>query len=225
MKPTELVKYIDHTLLRPTATTSEIIKLCAEAKEHHFFSVCINSFYVSIASRELLQSGVKICTVVGFPLGANLSQIKAQEARIALDKGAVEIDMVANLGLIKMRDEVQFIKDIEAVLTVTRSQSCLLKVIIETTLLDQDDKIWTTQMVAKSGAEYIKTSTGFAGGGATVEDVTLMKEHAGKNMKIKASGGIKNFADAQAMINAGASRLGTSSGIAIIQGLDAKGPY
>jgi deoxyribose-phosphate aldolase len=225
MKFTELVKYIDHTLLRPTATTTEIIKLCAEAKEHHFFSVCVNSFHVPTASRELLQSGVKVCTVVGFPLGANLSQIKAQEARIALDKGAVEIDMVANLGLIKMRDEAAFIKDIESVLTVTRSQSCLLKVIIETTLLDQADKIWTTQMVAKSGAEFIKTSTGFAGGGATIEDVKLMKEHAGKHMKIKASGGIKNLIDAEAMINAGASRLGTSSGIAIIQGLDTKGAY
>jgi deoxyribose-phosphate aldolase len=225
MNQTDLVKYIDHTLLKPTATISDIIKLCSEAKEHHFFSVCVNSFHVPTASRELLQSGVKVCTVVGFPLGANLSQIKAQEARIALDKGAVEIDMVANLGLIKSRDEAAFIKDIESVLTVTRSQSCLLKVIIETALLDQTDKIWTTQMVAKTGAEFIKTSTGFASGGATIEDVKLLKEHAGKNMKIKASGGIKNLSDAEAMILAGASRLGTSAGVSIIQGHQTKESY
>lgn len=212
----ELKKYIDHTLLKPEATQAQIDTLLDEALEYDFMSVCINPYWVSYAADRLKESEVKVCTVIGFPLGANTSAVKAFEASTAIDDGATEIDMVINIGAAKSGDWDQVEADIKAVVDVA-DQSVLVKVIIETCLLTDEEKVRACQAAQAAGADFVKTSTGFSTGGATLEDVRLMRETVGPDMGVKASGGVSNLEEAQAMIEAGASRIGASKGIQIIQ--------
>lgn len=206
--------YIDHTLLKPTATKSDIVKLCEEAKAYHFFSVCVNSCYVSLAKSELKNSKVKVCSVIGFPLGAMSTQAKVEEAKSALAAGADEIDMVINIGLLKSKDFDAVWKDIEAIKEIMPNN--ILKVILETCYLEELEIIKASELAIQSGADFIKTSTGFGTGGATIHDVKLMKSVANNNAKIKASGGIKDAKTALEYINLGVDRIGTSSGIKIV---------
>lgn len=206
--------YIDHTLLKATATKNDIIKLCEEAKAYSFFSVCVNSCYVALAKSELKNSQVKICSVIGFPLGAMNTQTKVEEAKTALSEGADEIDMVINVGLLKSKDFDAVWKDIEAVKNIMPNN--VLKVILETCYLEDLEIIKASELAIQSGADFIKTSTGFGTGGATIHDVKLMKSVTNNEVKIKASGGIKDAKTALEYINLGVKRLGTSSGIAII---------
>ena len=212
----ELKKYIDHTLLKPEATQAQIDTLLGEALEYDFMSVCINPYWVSYAADRLKESDVKVCTVIGFPLGANTSAVKAFEASTAINDGATEIDMVINIGAAKSGDWDQVEADIKAVVDVA-DQSVLVKVIIETCLLTDEEKVKACQAAQAAGADFVKTSTGFSMGGATLEDVRLMRETVGPDMGVKASGGVSNLEEAQAMIEAGASRIGASKGIQIIQ--------
>jgi len=209
-----LNNYIDHTLLKPTATKRNIIKLCEEALEYSFFSVCVNSCYVAIAKSELRNTNVKVCSVIGFPLGAMSTQAKVDEAKSALKDGADEIDMVINVGLLKSKDFDGVWKDIEAVKSVMPNN--ILKVILETCYLQEVEIIKASELAIQSGADFIKTSTGFGTGGATIHDVKLMKSVANNEAKIKASGGIKDAKTALEYINLGVERLGTSSGITIV---------
>lgn len=211
-----LNRYIDHTLLKPTATKNDIIKLCNEAIEYQFFSVCVNSCYVPLAKKQLKDSSVKVCSVIGFPLGSMSTDAKVSEAKSALNNGADEIDMVINLGFLKSKDFDAVWKDIEAVKRIMPDN--VLKVIIEACYLDELEIIKASELAIQSGADFIKTSTGFGTGGATIHDVKLMKSVANNSAKIKASGGIKDKKTALEYINIGVERLGTSSGIAIISG-------
>jgi deoxyribose-phosphate aldolase len=222
MTPKEIASMIDHTLLKADAVPEQISRLCAEARDYSFASVCINPCYVPLAAKELAGSDVKVCTVIGFPLGANTSQIKAEEAMLAVEQGAAEVDMVMNIGALKAGDYALVESDIRSV--VRSAGRALVKVIIETFYLTEEEKIKATEIVARSGAAFVKTSTGFAGGGATVEDVRLMKKTAGNLVRVKAAGGVRNYEDALAMIEAGASRIGTSGGISIVQGGSNAGP-
>ncbi|WP_432633028.1 deoxyribose-phosphate aldolase [Brachyspira sp.] len=206
---------IDHTILKPEASIDDIRKLCIEAKEYNFYSVCVNSAYVNVAYNFLLHSDVKVCSVVGFPLGAMIKEAKAYEAKFAVDSGAEEIDMVINIGLLKSGKIDLFERDIKKVREACKAS--VLKVIIETCLLDDKEKILACKIAKEYGADFVKTSTGFSTGGATEHDVELMRKTVGDKMGVKASGGIKTYEDAIKMINAGANRLGTSSGIAIMK--------
>ena len=206
---------IDHTILKPDATIDDIRRLCIEAKEYNFYSVCVNSAYVNVAYNFLLHSNVKVCSVVGFPLGAMIKEAKAYEAKFAVDSGAEEIDMVMNIGLLKSNKIDLFERDIKKVREACKAS--VLKVIIETCLLTDKEKILACQIAKEYGADFVKTSTGFSTGGATEHDIELMRKTVGDKMGVKASGGIKSYEDAIKMINAGANRLGTSSGIAIIK--------
>lgn len=219
----DYAKYIDHTLLKPDATLDQIDKLIDEAKEYHFKSVCINPTYVKHAAEALKDSDVLVCTVIGFPLGANTSATKAFEVEDAIKNGADELDMVINIGALKdgRYDEVK--EDIEAV--VEASGDHTVKVIIETVLLSDEEKRKASEISKEAGADFVKTSTGFAGGGATVEDVKLMKEVVGDDLEVKASGGVRNLEDFKAMIEAGATRVGASAGVQIIQGLESDSDY
>jgi deoxyribose-phosphate aldolase len=211
-----LSSYIDHTLLKATATKNDIIQLCEEAKKYKFYAVCVNSSYVSLAKSKLKGTNVKVCSVVGFPLGAMSTQAKVAETKQAIKDGADEIDMVINIGLLKSKDFDAVWKDIEAV------KNCLshhiLKVILETCYLEELEIIKASELAIQSGADFIKTSTGFGTSGATIHDVKLMKHIATNNAEVKASGGIKDFKTAIEYINLGVERLGTSSGIAIVTG-------
>lgn len=218
-----IAQSIDHTLLRPDATYQQIQKLTEEAIEYNFFSVCINPYFVATCSEALKDSSVKICTVVGFPLGANSTVVKAYETTRAIKDGADEIDMVINIGALKSQKYLLVEDDIREVVEAAAGKT--VKVIIETALLTNEEKIKACQIAEDAGAHFVKTSTGFNGGGATVLDIQLMKESVSSKMKIKASGGIKNIEHAKELLAAGASRLGTSSGIAIIQGLIPKDFY
>lgn len=206
---------IDHTILKPEASIDDIRRLCIEAKEYNFYSVCVNSAYVNVAYNFLLHSDVKVCSVVGFPLGAMIKEAKAYEAKFAVDSGADEIDMVMNIGLLKSNKIDLFERDIKKVRETCHA--AVLKVIIETCLLTDKEKILACQIAKEYGADFVKTSTGFSTGGATEHDIELMRKTVGDKMGVKASGGIKTYEDAIKMINAGANRLGTSSGIAIIK--------
>ena len=219
----DLAKYIDHTQLAADAGKDKIEKLCAEAREAGFASVCVNSTWVSYAKKLLVGIFVNVCTVVGFPLGAMSTRAKAAETEIAIEDGADEIDMVINIGYLKsgMYDEV--LNDIKAVREASRGK--VLKVIIETCLLTDEEKVKACELSAKAGADFVKTSTGFSKGGATKEDVALMKKSIPSNMKVKASGGIRSYETAMDMIRAGASRLGCSSGMAIIAGEKSDAAY
>ena len=217
----KLNKYIDHTLLKATATKSDIIQLCNEAKEHDFFSVCVNSSYVALAKKELQSSSVKVCSVIGFPLGAMSTQAKVAETKQALLDGADEIDMVMNIGALKSKDFEFLSKDIEAVKNAMPNNT--LKVILETCYLEESEIIKASILAIKAGADFIKTSTGFGTGGASIKDVELMKSVLGDSkVKIKASGGIRDTSTALAYINIGVERIGTSNGIAIVTGSNSK---
>ncbi|MFH6770097.1 deoxyribose-phosphate aldolase [Gaetbulibacter aquiaggeris] len=218
-----LNNYIDHTLLKPTASKNEIIKLCDEAIAYEFFSVCVNSCYVSLAKQHLKNTKVKVCSVIGFPLGAMSTQAKVNEAKKALDDGADEIDMVMNLGYFKSQDFDNVWKDIEAVKHIMPNN--ILKVILETCYLEEDEVLKASELAIKGGADFIKTSTGFGTRGASFEDIKLMKRVAKDVTKIKASGGIKDAKTAIDYINLGVQRLGTSSGIAILKGSISKSNY
>lgn len=216
--PEDVARCIDHTILKPDATEDDIIKLCSEAKEFKFASVCVSPSYVALAAKELEGSIVKVCTVVGFPSGAHMPQIKAMEARRAIREGAKEIDMVINIGALKSGKDELVYRDIRAVVEACDDGSAVSKIIIETALLTEDEKVRACQLAKKARANYVKTSTGFASGGATAEDVALMSNIVGQaGIGVKASGGIKSYDDAQKMILAGATRLGASAGIKILQ--------
>ena len=213
----ELASYIDHTLLKPEASREQIRAVCNEAKQYHFASVCVNSCWVPLIAEELKGSGVSVCCVIGFPLGASLSSVKAFEAREAVAAGAQEIDMVINVGAVKSGGWELVKEDIVAVNAAKGTAK--LKVIIETCLLTDEEKVRVCQIAKEAGADFVKTSTGFSTGGATVHDVELMRRTVGPEMGVKASGGIRTLEDALAMIEAGASRLGASAGVKIIEAL------
>ncbi len=210
-----LSSMIDHTLLKPEATESDIIRLCREAAEYQFKSVCVNPCHVARSVKELNGAGVKVCTVIGFPLGANMTLTKAREAVIAVEQGAGEIDMVMNIGALKSGDPHMVGEDIREV--VNAVQGTLVKVILETCLLSGDEIENAASLSMNAGAGFVKTSTGFSSCGATLEAVALMRKTAGKNMGVKASGGIRERETALAMIRAGATRIGTSAGIDIVR--------
>lgn len=215
MDKTQLAKMIDHTLLKPEATYEQIAKLCREALECGFASVCINPCYVDYAYGLLKGSNVKVCTVVGFPLGAASSETKAFEAMQAVNKGASEIDMVMNIGYLKS-GKYEYVEEDIKILVDKISKMAIVKVIIETCLLSDEEKVIACRLVEKAGADYVKTSTGFNGSGATVEDVKLMHNVVSPKLKIKASGGIKTYEDAVRIVSAGASRIGASASVKII---------
>lgn len=217
ISPAQLARLIDHTLLRPEATREQIVTLCQEARLHHFASVCVNPTYVALAV-ELLAGveDVWVCTVIGFPLGATLPAVKACEAQQVIALGAREVDMVQNVGALKSGDLALVRQDIAAVVEVAHGQGALCKVILETALLTDEEKIVACTIAKEAGADFVKTSTGFGPGGATVHDVTLMRQVVGPQMGVKASGGIRSYADALAMIQAGASRIGASAGVRIL---------
>jgi deoxyribose-phosphate aldolase len=218
-------QYIDHTLLKPDATAEQITTLCQEALEHQFMSVCVNSHYVPLAYKLLGKGQVKVCTVVGFPLGNSPASVKELEARWALDHGAQEIDMVMNIAAAKNGDWDLVEKDIELVAKTCHQKGSILKVIFETCLLTQDEIVEASKRSWAAGADFIKTSTGFSTSGASIEAVKLMRKTVGDNLGVKASGGIRDFETAQAMIEAGATRLGTSSGVAIMKNLKSESDY
>jgi deoxyribose-phosphate aldolase len=219
--PAEMAKLIDHTLLKPDATRDEVKKLCDEARRHGFASVCVNTTWVPVAKTLLRGSGVMTCAVVGFPLGAMTPSAKAYEAREAVRQGADEIDMVINLGALKSRDYETVFEDICKV--VKASGAARVKVILETGNLTQEEKIIGITLAKLAGAHFVKTSTGFGKGGATVEDVALMRKLVGAEMGVKASGGIRTREDAEKMALAGANRIGASASVAIVTGGDGKG--
>jgi deoxyribose-phosphate aldolase len=207
---------IDHTLLKPTATEEQIRALCLEALEYGFAAVCVQPCWVSLCAELLQDSRVKVCTVIGFPLGATLPEVKAFEAERCMALGATELDMVINLGALKSRQLDLAQADIAAVVAVAHPRGALVKVIIETGYLTEEEKLDACRLVKAAGADYIKTSTGFGPGGATVDDVALMRKTVGPEMGVKAAGGVKTAADARAMIAAGATRIGSSAGVSIV---------
>lgn len=219
----KLNKYIDHTLLKPYASQEQIETLIEEAKKYDFASVCVNPTWVNFAAQALKATDVKVCTVIGFPLGANTPELKAFETSDAIQNGANEIDMVINIGALKSRNFDLVERDIRAV--VEAAKGTLVKVIIETCLLTDDEKVKACQIAQKAGADFVKTSTGFSTGGATVADVALMRKTVGPDMGVKASGGARSYEDALAFIKAGATRIGASSGVAIMEGDVANGDY
>ena len=213
----EVAHLIDHTLLKPDATVQQIAQLCHEAILHQFASVCINPSHVKLAAQLLSASDVKVCTVVGFPLGATSTAAKIFETEQALNDGATEIDMVINVGAVKGGDDALVETDIAGVARAAHQRKALCKVIIETALLNDEEKMRACRLAKLAGADFVKTSTGFSSGGATLEDVALMRQTVGPQLGVKASGGIKNLSDAQNMIAAGATRLGASAGVKIVQ--------
>lgn len=212
-----MAQSIDHTILKPDATPAMIAQLCAEAHAHSFKAVCVNGCHVSPAVVALKGSGVSVCAVIGFPLGAGASPAKAHEAMLAAADGAMEIDMVINVGRLKAKEDATVLREMRSVRAAIGENVCL-KVIIETCLLNEAEKIRACELACDAGANFVKTSTGFSSGGATVEDVALMRRVVGDTMGVKASGGIKDWETAVAMLEAGANRLGTSSGVVILEG-------
>jgi len=208
---------IDHTLLKPDASQAEIKHLCEEAAQYHFASVCVNPTWVRACACHLQGSGVPVCTVIGFPLGATLPDVKAYEARRAIMDGAREVDMVINVGALKSGDDCLVEHDIRSVVEVAHEHDVTCKVIIETALLTDDEKVRACQAAKSAGADFVKTSTGFSKGGATVADIALMRRTVGADLGVKASGGVKSMADARAMVEAGATRIGASVGVKIAQ--------
>lgn len=216
-------KYIDHTLLKPESTREQIDKIISEAKKYQFKSICINPTHIKYAAEQLKGTDVLVCTVIGFPLGANTTETKMFEAENAINNGASEVDMVINIGALKdgRYEDVQ--KDIEGVVGAANGKT--VKVIIETVLLNDDEKVKACQLAKEAGADFVKTSTGFAGGGATPEDVKLMKDTVGNELEVKASGGVRNLEDFNKMIDAGATRIGASAGVQILEGLESNSDY
>jgi deoxyribose-phosphate aldolase len=218
--PLDMAKYIDHTMLKPEATAAEIDQLCREAEQFHFASVCINPTWVKRAAENLRGTAVPVCTVIGFPLGATTPEIKAMEARRALRDGAREVDMVLNIGALKSGDYDLVRNDIEKVVDAAHDGGALCKVILETALLTDEEKVIASSLAKGAKADFVKTSTGFGPGGATVYDVALMRETVGPHMGVKASGGVRTADDAEDMIAAGATRIGASAGVEIVGGKD-----
>lgn len=221
---TNIASSIDHTLLKPESTQSQVVQLCKEAAEFKFASVCVNPTWVETAASELAGTGVKVCTVIGFPLGASTPETKAFETTDAISKGAGEIDMVLNIGALKSGNTDHVKKDIEAVVNAAKGKA-IVKVILETCLLTDDEKVTASRLSKEAGADFVKTSTGFSTGGATVEDVKLMRQTVGPDLGVKASGGVRSLEDVEAMIEAGATRIGASSGVKIMQGLTSDSDY
>ncbi|CUH96706.1 Deoxyribose-phosphate aldolase [Propionispora sp. 2/2-37] len=215
---THINKYIDHTLLKAEATESQIIALCKEAESHHFMSVCVNPYWVKKAAESLAGSDVKVCTVIGFPLGAAATEIKMAETKQAIEDGADEVDMVINIGELKGGNKRAVREDIQSVVASAGGRA-LVKVIIETALLTDEEKIRACELAKEAGADFVKTSTGFSTGGATIADVALMRKTVGPQVGVKASGGVKSREDALKFIEAGATRLGSSNGVAIVESL------
>lgn len=211
-----IAKMIDHTLLKPESTIEQIQTLCKEAKEYRFASVCVNPVWAEYAAGLLKGSDVKVCTVIGFPLGANTPELKAFEAKNAIEHGAEEIDMVINIGALKSGDKDLVEKDIRAVTDAAKGKASV-KVIIEASLLSDEEKVEACIISSRAGADYVKTSTGFAAGGATVQDVALMRKTVGEQLGVKASGGVRTLEQVKMMIDAGATRIGSSSGVAIME--------
>lgn len=212
-----LARLIDHTLLKPDATSDKIAQLCFEARKYHFASVCVNPTHVKLCADLLRGSDVKVCTVIGFPLGATSTEVKVFETRNALENGATEIDMVLNIGALKAGETELVARDIREVVSVVHAANALVKVIIETALLTDEEKVVACLLAKEAGADYVKTSTGFSGGGATVHDIELMRKTVGPTIGVKASGGIHSHEDAAALVAAGATRIGASAGVKIIQ--------
>ena len=224
MNNKDLAKMIDHTILKADATEKEVEKLCKEALEYNFASVCINPSMIEKAASILKGSDVKVCTVIGFPLGAATTEVKAFETDDAIKKGATEVDMVINVGKLKDGDLNYVKKDIEAVVNAAKGRA-LTKVIIETCLLTDEEKITACKLSKEAGADFVKTSTGFSTGGATKEDIKLMRETVGPDLGVKASGGVRTREDAEAMIENGATRIGASASIAICEGTVSNSTY
>lgn len=221
---TDFAKFIDHTLLKADAKKEDVIELCSEARMYSFASVCVNPTWVKTAAEALEGSKVKVCTVIGFPLGASTSEVKAFETENAIRNGATEIDMVINVGLLRSGDDEAVKTDIEAVVQAA-DKKAIVKVIIETSLLTEIEKRTICELAVVAGADFVKTSTGFSTGGATVDDVKLMRAVVGPEMGVKASGGVRSFEDMDQMIQAGATRIGASSGVQIMKGLKSKEDY
>lgn len=221
---TNFAKYIDHTLLKADATEAAIIELCQEAKTYSFASVCVNPTWVTEAAQQLAGTDVKVCTVIGFPLGASTSATKAFETTNAIQNGATEIDMVINIGALRDGKYDLVKQDIQAVVEAAADKA-IVKVIIETSLLTTEEKRTVCELAVLAGADFVKTSTGFSTGGATAEDVLLMRSVVGPEIGVKASGGVRNYEDMQKMIDAGATRIGASSGVQIMQGLSSEEDY
>ncbi|GLX67394.1 deoxyribose-phosphate aldolase [Paenibacillus glycanilyticus] len=218
----DIAAYIDHTVLKAEATKEEIIKLCAEAKQYQFATVCVNPGYVALAAKELAGSGVGITTVVGFPLGASTTNSKAFEAKDAIAIGATEVDMVINVGLIKSGDFEAVKQDVVGVVEASTGKA-VVKVILETGLLTDEEKVRACEICKEAGADFVKTSTGFGKGGATAEDIALMRKTVGPDLGVKASGGVRDLETAMKMIEAGATRIGASSSVAIVTGGQGEG--
>ncbi|MBS4173585.1 deoxyribose-phosphate aldolase [Bacillus sp. FJAT-49736] len=219
-----IAKMIDHTLLKADATKDQIHTLCLEAKENSFASVCVNPTWVKYCAEQLKGSDVKVCTVIGFPLGSNTPETKAFETKNAIESGATEVDMVINISALKSGDLKLVEKDILAVTEAAKGKA-LTKVIIEACLLTNEEKVKACELAVKAGADYVKTSTGFSTGGATIEDIKLMRKTVGPEIGVKASGGVRSAEDAKAMIEAGATRIGASSGVKIVQGIVSDSDY
>lgn len=215
---------IDHTLLKPETKAEQINQLCEEARKYQFASVCVNPTWVAHCRELLKDTDVAVCTVIGFPLGATTQETKVFEAKQAVENGATEIDMVINIGSLKDQRFEEVEAEIEAVVEAVKGKA-LVKVIIETVLLTQDEKVKACELSKRAGADFVKTSTGFVGGGATVDDVRLMRLTVGPEMGVKASGGVRTLADANAMLDAGATRIGASSGVKIVQGEEGSSDY
>ncbi|HEY8459294.1 MAG TPA: deoxyribose-phosphate aldolase [Blastocatellia bacterium] len=213
----DVARYIDHTLLKPEATREEIEKLCREARDFNFASVCVNPTWIKDCAYSLRGSPVKVCSVVGFPLGATLADVKAYETRRVIFDGATEIDMVINIGALKSGDDATVRRDICAVVEAAHENCAIVKVIIETALLTDEEKVRACLLAKEAGADFVKTSTGFSKGGATVADIELMRRTVGSEVGVKAAGGVKDLASAREMIAAGATRIGASAGVKIAQ--------
>jgi len=219
-RPDTIAALIDHTLLKPDSTRADIAVLCAEARQASFASVCINPFWVRTAKAELEGSPVRVCTVIGFPLGANEPQTKLAEAQRAIVSGATELDVVQNIGALRSGEVDVVTRELKNIAELVHASGALLKVILETTLLSEEQKRIACELAVDAGADFVKTSTGFAAGGATVEDVRLMRDIVGRSIGVKASGGVRTLAALRNMIEAGANRIGTSSGVSILKELD-----
>ena len=225
LTPEELAPMIDHTLLKPDATSAQIEQICAEARQYGFASVCVNPTHVHVCAELLKDASAKVCTVIGFPLGASASVVKSYETEIAIHDGADEIDMVINIGALKDGNDNLVLDDITGVVETAHANGKIVKVIIETVLLTDAEKEKACLLAKEANADFVKTSTGFAGGGATLADIALMRRVVGVQMGVKASGGVRSYADAVALVEAGATRLGASAGLKIVQGQVSEGDY
>lgn len=224
MMSQSIASMIDHTLLKPETKKEQVVTLCEEAKTYKFASVCVNPTWVKTSAELLAGSGVDVCTVVGFPLGASTPEVKAFETANAIENGATEIDMVLNIGALKDGDDALLEADMKAVVEAAKGKA-LTKVILETCLLTDEEKVRACEIAVKAGLDFVKTSTGFSTGNATVEDVALMRKTVGDKAGVKASGGVRSLADAEAMVEAGATRIGASAGVKIVEGEEAKSDY